>query len=40
MFQARRLIDYPATGGIENARQIAAHESPRSKDLFDQTSDA
>ena len=39
-FRATRITAYLENGGtIENAQAIAAHESPRTTKLYDQTSD-
>ena len=41
MFRATGITAYLENGGtIENAQQIAAHESPRTTKLYDRTSDA
>ncbi len=40
-FRATRITTYLENGGtIENAQQIAAHESPRTTKLYDRTTDA
>jgi integrase/recombinase XerD len=40
-FRATGITRYLENGGtIENAQQIAAHESPRTTKLYDRTSDA
>jgi len=40
-FRATGITTYLENGGtIENAQQIAAHESPRTTKLYDRTSDA
>ena len=40
-FRATGITTYLENGGtIENAQQIAAHESPRTTKLYDRTSDS